>query len=207
MMWVKAMVDDHKQLICVELQDTIGFIEHVEMAPEHGELLFIGTRAAMVLDLAGNFLETHRYESAPAVAGPEPVAVAWQRTPAGWQFLHLEEGKLKNCALQPGNISDIPLEYADIEAHSAAWSPCGRFVAVGSPDTILSVWDTQCGELQWRSAVVLENVQDINKPRRHEVAGWSASGKEITSIVQGGLMWSTFIWDMETHDFVVAIDS
>ncbi len=201
------MTNDKKQLIHVDLQEIIGFIEHAEMVPEYGELLFTSSSAVVVLDLAGNFLQTHWFESSVSgIAGPEPRVIAQQRTPRGWQFLHQEEESLKNCTLHPDSASNIALESADVEAQSAAWSPCGGFVAVGSPESTLSIWDTQSGELLLRKAVVVENAQEVDEPSRHVIAGWSASGKEITTIVRASWMWSTFVWDVETGDFIVAID-
>ena len=172
---------EHEMENVVDLARAFGAEEHVAFSAAHAELLFVGSLGVAVMDLRGRFLDSCWMRQQPVIVGPESRVVASQRTPEGWQFLYRETDGLKNCRLNAGELAKAMVRPADADTTDAAWSPCGRYLALASRDAGIEVVNAANGARVMRKDLAIRDV--CEPPRAHRLAGWSADGRKLVSVV------------------------
>lgn len=181
------------------ISESIGGLATTHFAPEHGEILAIGQEAIALLDLSGQLITSRKLSSDTTIIGQ-------QRTPTGWQYLIQKDTRFINCTLRTDNITDIEFETSHELPHTAAWSPSGQYVAVGSTGTTLSVWDTNSGKQLLQKSIQWDNDHEFINPPNLSVIGWCKIGKNIITSAEEMLFSSVVIWDFANKEIVTIIE-
>ena len=177
----------------VDLAQSFGAGEHVAFSPAHAELLFVGSLGVAVMDLGGRFLDSCWMRERPVIVGPVSRVVASQRTQDGWQFLYREADGLKNCRLANGKLVETAVQPAVDDVTGAAWRPCGRYLALALRDAGIEVVDVSDGTRKMRACLDVRGV--CEPPHAHRLAGWSAEGDAIVSVVEMIGLTLTVVWN------------
>ncbi len=184
---------EHEMENVVDLARAFGAEEHVAFSAAHAELLFVGSLGVVVVDLRGRFLDSCWMRERPVIVGPESRVVASQRTPGGWQFLYRTADGLKNCRLENGELAETAVRPAVDVVTGAAWSPCGRYLALSLRDAGIEVVDLSDGTRKMHARVDIWDA--FEPPHAHRLAGWSMGGNEIVSVITMVGVTLTMVWD------------
>ncbi|MBC8386375.1 MAG: WD40 repeat domain-containing protein [Gammaproteobacteria bacterium] len=181
---------DKKKPTILAFSETIGTIEGICFDLEHGEIFALCFEDVFVVNLSGELIITQKLPGESRVIGQ-------QRTPNGWQYLCQESSGLTNYSLSVDQNSEVKLLESILEesAQTAAWSPCGRYVAVGSDGITFSVWNTDTGELVMQKSLNWGNEDPFIIPPTLSVIGWSKTGKEIITSTGSMISNNVLIWD------------
>ena len=131
--------------------------------------------------------------------------IAQQRTPAGWQFICQQGTTLTNCLLKKNRITSTTLEAQQEKPKTAAWSPCGKYVAIGSEGTTLTVWETMTGNQTMQDSVSWDNRREFINPPTLSVLSWNKSGTRIICIAKEIISSSIIVWDVKTKKLLTII--
>lgn len=183
------------------LSESIGDIEEIYFDLEHREIFAICFEKIAVASLSGELISIQKLPETSKVIGQ-------QRTPGGWRCLCREGSGLTNYSLSADQNSEVKLLEPSMRESikTAAWSPCGQYVAVGSEDITLSVWNTESGQLVMQKSVNWGNEDPFIIEPTLDVISWSKMGKEI--ITTAGVIMSNnvLIWDFQTKQLITVIN-
>lgn len=180
------------------LSDTIHFIENVHLDIEYNEIFIIGFENIAITSLSGQLITSKKLSEGSTVIGQ-------QRTPQGWQYFCRNDSHLINCISSESETSEVELESASESHNTAAWSPCGKYVAVGSIGTTLSVWHTQTGELVMQVSMSWANEEEFINPPSLSVKGWSKTGNEIICIAEVMMTSNVIVWNLKSQKILTII--
>lgn len=184
----------------LDISEKIGEIKSVHFEPKYNEFFIVSFFDAIALaNTSGQLLVSHNLPENSTVIGQ-------QRTPAGWQFLCQLDSRLSNYYLTTDKISEVELEEPYKTPKTAAWSPCGNYVAVGSVGTTLSVWDTKTGKLVMKKSINWDNEEDFINPPTLSVTGWSDTGNEIICTAEEIISSNILVWDFKTNKLLTIIE-
>ena len=182
------------------LSDTIHFIENVHLDVEYNEFFIIGFENIAITSLSGQLITTINLPEGSTIVGQ-------QRTPQGWQYLCRIDSLLINYTFSATDTDsyEVELHSTSESLNTAAWSPCGKYVAVGSIGTTLSVWDTQTGELVMQDSMSWDNEEEFINPPTLSVKGWSKTGNEIICIAEVMMTSNVIVWGFKTKNILAVI--
>ncbi len=187
------------QPTCLALDDLMCGVNSIHFAKEYNEFFAIGDFEDVVVSTLSGQLITH--QKLP----DNTRVIAQQRTIHGWQFIYRVDTQLTNCTINNDNIIKTTLKDPVMTARTAAWSPCGQYVAVGSEESLLSVWNTQTGELIMQKPVNWNNDAEFINPPTLSVINWSESGEEIICIAGANLSCNVLVWDFVNKELITII--
>ena len=174
------------------ISEMIGEIKSVHFEAKYNEFFIVSYFDAIALaTTSGQLLASQNLAENSTVIGQ-------QRTPAGWQFLCQQNSRLINHSLSTDKGSEIELEDPCKEPKTAAWSPSGQYVAVGSVGTTLSVWDTHTGKQVMKKSINWDNEEEFINPPTLSVTGWSDTGNEIICTAEEIISSNILVWDFKT---------
>ena len=133
------MTDSEILPTCLTLSEQMNGVNSIHFDETYNEFFVIGDFDEIALTTLSGQLITIQ------ILPDDTKVIAQQRTPLGWQFICCKDTFLTNCILSKDNIINITLKAPIEKARTAAWSPCGQYVAIGSEGTTISVWDTRTG--------------------------------------------------------------
>ncbi|MCU7959568.1 MAG: WD40 repeat domain-containing protein [gamma proteobacterium symbiont of Bathyaustriella thionipta] len=137
----------------------------------------------------------------------ENTLLASYRHDSGWQILVEKEEALFLLQFPSKQQKRTYLEKPEMGAKTAAWSPCGQFIAVGnSKKAQLSVWHTDTGKLRWKCQLVLNIKGELIDPVTLSITGWSNDGSNIITCLEYILIPSIIIWEAESGKRKLMID-
>ena len=180
------------------LSDSIHFIEKVHLDTKYNEIFIIGFESIAITSQSGQLINTINLPDGSIVVGQ-------QRTQHGWQYLCRIDSHLINYTFSATRTSEVKLDLAGESYKTAAWSPCGRSVAVGSIGTTLSVWDTQTGELVMQDSMSWDNEEEFINPPTLSVKGWSKTGNEIICIAEVMMTSNIIVWNLKSQKILTII--
>ena len=134
------------------------------------------------------------------------TVIGQQRTPSGWQFLCQQDSRLTNHSLTVDKDAEVELEDPGESPRTAAWSPCGNYVAVGCVGTTLSVWNTHTGKKVMQESINWDTDEERINPPTLSVTSWSDTGKKIICTAEEIISSSTLIWDFKTNKLLTIIE-
>jgi WD40 repeat protein len=194
------MTDSDTQAKILDISEKIGQIKSVHFEPKYNEFFIISHFDTFALaTTSGQMLASHNLPENSTVIGQ-------QRTPAGWQFLCEKDSDLSNHSLTTDKISEVELKDPCKSPRTAAWSPCGQYVAVGSVGTTLSVWDTHTGKQLMQKAINWDTEEDRINPPTLSVTGWSDTGNEIICTAEEIISSNILVWDFKTNKLLTIIE-
>lgn len=185
------------------VSEKIGSIVKYSWAERHDEILVRGEEGFAVVDLAGHVIHLEPMPFSTKVIGE-------QRTPQGWRVL-IEEGKKLSIQSIPSSPPDSPrsvsvLDPVEFSPKTCRWSPCGRYVAVGSVGESVAVWDTESGRLHWQRRITWDSADVLLTPPTLSVEGWSEDGKRIVTLASYLAAKAIFVRSFETGDVLTLIN-
>ena len=194
------MTDSDTLPTLLPISEKIGEIKSVHFEQKYNEFFIISYFDSIALaTTSGELIKTQNLQENSTVVGQ-------QRTPSGWQFLCQQDSRLSNHSLMTDSISEIELEEPCKEPKTAAWSPCGNYVAVGSVGTTLSVWNTHTGKQLMQNAINWDIEEDRINPPTLSVTGWSDTGNEIICTAEEIISSNILIWDFKTNKLLTIIE-
>ena len=178
--------------INLTLSDHIYDIRSMHFDAGSNEIFAIGVYDQIALaTLAGELLAIQELPKGANI-------ISQQRTPAGWQFLYLIDTELTACLLKNKAITAITLDTSCEKPRTAAWSPCGKYVAIGTEGTTLTVCDTQTGKQVMRKTIQWNKAErEFINPPTLSVISWSNSGNEIICLAKEMLSSNMIAWDFK----------
>jgi carbonic anhydrase len=186
----------------VELTSPGGPVTQVAWSPS-GEQLAAGSASGLVIvwDTAG-WASSTEFDTAPdsgLEGDPNPVAdLAWSAN-SGRLAVATEDGQAQvryqdftdaHVGWQP--LSSLAGEYGS--ANSAAWSPDGSLIAVGSEGGVVTVWDAASQE------PILELAEGAGAITS---VVWSADGSMLAAGGEDGVAWA---WDADSWEVVSEVE-
>ena len=134
------------------------------------------------------------------------MIVATHKDDTGWQILLKNDDRLS--LIRNTSLGAIRIHFTEpgANANSAAWSPCGRYIAVGHEhDTSVSVWCTESASQVWkRSATWDMDGQCLYRPSL-TVSGWSEDGRYIVTAAEYLISYSIIIWNAVSGEMATLI--
>ena len=194
------MTDSNSPPTLLDISEKIGEIKSVHFEAKYNEFFIVSYFDAIALvTTTGQLLASHNLPKNSTVIGQ-------QRTPSGWQFLCQQDSHLSNHSLTADKGSKIELEDPSESPRTAAWSPCGQYVAVGSVGTTLSVWDTHTGKQLMQNAINWDTEEDRINPPTLSVISWSDTGNEIICTAEEIISINILIWNFKTNKLLTIIE-
>jgi hypothetical protein len=194
------MTDSNSPPTLLHISEKIGEIKSVHFEAKYNEFFIVSYFDAIALvTTTGQLLTSQNLPENSTVIGQ-------QRTPAGWQFLCQQDSRLSNHSLSTDKGSKIELEDPGESHETAAWSPCGQYVAVGSVGTTLSVWNTQTGKQVMKKSINWDNEEEFINPPTLSVTGWSDTGNEIICTAEEIISSNILVWDFKTNKLLTIIE-
>ena len=193
------MVNSDTQPILLTISENISLITASHYDPKHDEIFVIGFKKIAITNLSGQLITTRKIPENSTVIGQ-------QRTPAGWQYLCQEGSHLINHTQSASKDTQIEFESPRESPRTAAWSPCGEYVAVGSVGTTLSVWNTKTGKLVMKNSINWDNEEEFINPPTLSVKSWSETGEEIITIAEEIISSNILVWDFKTNKLLTIIE-
>ena len=195
------MIDPNTQPTILELSASIGVIEEIYFDIEHSEFFAMCLEKVAVLSLSGELIKVLQLPEFSKVIGQ-------QRTPDDWQCLCHDDSGLINYTISADQtlevkLIDLPLGES---AKTAAWSPCGHYVAVCSEGTTLYVWNTNTGQMVMQKSINWGNEDSFIIPPTLSVTGWSKTGNEIITTAGEMISNNVLIWDFQTKQLLTVIN-
>lgn len=193
------MTDPITQPTCLALDDVMCGVNSIHFDKKYNEFFAIGDFEDVAVSTLSGQLITHQ-----RLAGDTQV-IAQQRTISGWQFICKKETDLSNCTIDKNNVIKTLLIKPMKTARTAAWSPCGQYVAIGSEECLLSVWNTQTGNLVMQKPINWSDDAEFFNPPTLSVVSWSESGEEIITIAGSGISCNVLVWDFANKKLITII--
>jgi WD40 repeat protein len=192
------MAATNAKFITIRLSEKIGYIKGFSWSPDHGEILVIGEEGLIVLTTTGDIIEIVSFPF-------DAKIIAQQRTLEGWQILSQANNQLRISTVSNNDSAGVLLEDVAQELRTASWSPCGKYIAVGSVGTYISVWETDTGILHWRKSIKWDTDEFLTPPTL-SVVGWSDDGNTIVTSAEYMISVVIFVWDASNGDVLTAVD-
>jgi WD40 repeat protein len=133
--------------------------------------------------------------------------VAVNESDTGCQILMRNKDRLYLIRNTPAGTQRIKFSEPGPNSNTAAWSPCGRHIAVGhNYDSSVSVWRTETGKLVWKHSTTWDmDGQCLQRPDL-VVTGWSGDGRYIVTSSKYLIAWSIIIWHAESGNIAAVIN-
>ena len=193
------MTDSNTKPTILNLSERIGAIKSQHFDANSNEIFTISLFDEIAIaTISGQLLTDQKLPENSTVIGQ-------QRTSSGWQFLNQNDSSLSNHTVSKDNSSVVKLEEPCKSPKSAAWSPCGNYVAVGSIGTTLSVWNIKTGKLIMQNSVNWDNEDEFINPPTLTVTGWSVTGEEIITVTKEMVSSNIVVWDFKTNNVLAII--
>lgn len=192
------MTDPQPTLL--EISERIGAIQSLHINTKYNEIFIISFfDEVAVASISGKLITTQKLHENSNVIGQ-------QRMHEGWQFLRQQDSRLSNHTLNTDNADEVELEEPYKTPKTAAWSPCGNYVAVGSVGTTLSVWDTKTGKLVMKKSINWDNEEEFINPPTLSVISWSDTGNEIICTAKEIISSNILVWNFKTNKLLTIIE-
>ena len=182
------------------LNDQYGTILQHRYLPKQELVLCKCETAIVFLSLNGTITDSIPVNQAETL-------VAIHECDTSCQILMRNKDKLCLIRNTPAGSERIKFTEPSPNSNTAAWSPCGRHIAVGhNYDSSVSVWHTDSGKLVWKHSTTWDmDGQCLQRPDL-VVTGWSSDGRYIVTSSKYLIALSIIIWRAESGDIAALIN-